>query len=164
MFQTNDSISPIRRAGPGDAETIATLVGELLTEIMQTTRVAAFEFNQAATQNRARDLLERELYVVFIARHPKTTAETGFISLCETHALYAEGAFGIIPELFVRPAYRSFGTGAALLDAARHYGQTRGWKRLEVTTPPLPDFQRTMRFYETRGFSVSGGRKMRRLL
>ena len=126
MLHSNEPSTFIRRAGPGDAETIATLVGELLSEIMQTTGVAAFEFNQTATQNRALDLLERELYVVFIARHPKTTAETGFISLCETHALYAEGAFGIIPEFFVRPAYRSFGTGAALLETARHFGQTKG--------------------------------------
>ncbi len=48
-----------------------------------------------------------------------------------------------------------------LLDAAREYGVRHGWTRLEVTTPPLPQFDRALAFYEREGFSISGGRKLK---
>ena len=85
----------------------------------------------------------------------------GFLALYESFALYAEGSFGTIPELFVRPAYRSNGVGAALLLEAKRMGQAKGWRRLEVTTPPLPQFDRTLAFYQQQGFSISGGRKLK---
>ena len=34
-------------------------------------------------------------------------------------------------------------------------------ERLEVTTPPLPEFERTLSFYETNNFEISGGRKLK---
>jgi GNAT superfamily N-acetyltransferase len=86
------------------------------------------------------------------------------VALCECHALYAEGAFGTIPELYVRPDYRTRKLGRRLVNEAKAFGATRGWKRLEVTTPPLPQFDRTLAFYEREGFSVAGGRKLKTLL
>jgi epoxyqueuosine reductase len=50
------------------------------------------------------------------------------------------------------------------LPAAKEYGRHKGWKRLEVTTPPLPEFDRTFHFYETQGFDIAGGKKMKVLL
>jgi hypothetical protein len=50
------------------------------------------------------------------------------------------------------------------MQAAKEYGRGKGWKRLEVTTPPLPEFDRTFHFYETHGFDVAGGKKMKVLL
>jgi hypothetical protein len=47
------------------------------------------------------------------------------------------------------------------LEQARRLGQSRGWRRLEVTTPPLPQFDRTLAFYQRQGFSISGGRKLK---
>ncbi|OGW49676.1 MAG: GNAT family N-acetyltransferase, partial [Nitrospirae bacterium RBG_19FT_COMBO_58_9] len=85
----------------------------------------------------------------------------GFLALYESYALYAEGSFGTIPELFVRPAYRSSGVGATLISEAQGVGQARGWSRIEVTTPPLPQFDRTLAFYQQQGFSISGGRKLK---
>ena len=38
---------------------------------------------------------------------------------------------------------------------------SRGWTRLEVTTPPLPQFDRTLAFYEREGFAISGGCKLK---
>jgi GNAT superfamily N-acetyltransferase len=84
--------------------------------------------------------------------------------LYESYALYAEGIYGTIPELYVRPAYRSLGIGRRLVAGAKDYGAERGWTRIEVTTPPLPQFDRTLAFYERQGFAVSGGRKLRVLL
>ena len=85
----------------------------------------------------------------------------GCLTLTENRALYAEGAFGIIPEMYVRPAFRSRAVGAMLLAEAKQVARLRRWTRLEVTTPPLPQFDRTLAFYERQGFNISGGRKMK---
>ena len=101
--------------------------------------------------------------MVFVARDENRTP-AGFIALHESRALYAGGVFGTIPELYVRPAFRSQGLGRLLIDAACSHGGERGWLRLEVTTPPLPNFDRTASFYEREGFAVTGGRKLKRPL
>lgn len=154
----------IERARTADARAVAAMTGELLDEIMVVVGVRAFHFDLAQATERATEFLEREQYFVFLAREARAGGEVGFAALCESRALYAEGAFGILPEFYVRPAYRSAGVGRRLVEAARAFSRARGWKRLEVTTPPLPEFERTLRFYEREGFSISGGRKLRALL
>lgn len=124
-------------------------------------RSQASRFDLAQTLARVRTLLEQEIDVVFLACVDGVSAPVGVITLCESHALYAEGSFGIIPELYVRPQSRGGGVGARLLEAVTQVGLARGWTRLEVTTPPLPEFQRTLRFYENAGFGVTGGRKLK---
>jgi len=153
----------IQQAHAKDAPAIAILVGELLAEIMNAIDAQAFNFNLQETVARLETYLATGTYVVFVAR-PAGGDPVGFVALCECHALYAEGAFGTIPELYVRPAYRTRKLGMRLVSEARAYGMTRGWKRLEVTTPPLPQFDRTLAFYVREGFSVAGGRKLRTLL
>jgi len=153
----------IQPAQAKDAPAIAILVGELLAEIMHAIDVQAFNFNLQETAARLETYLANGTYVVFVAR-PASGDPVGFVTLCECHALYAEGAFGTIPELYVRPAYRTRRLGMRLVSEARAYGTAQGWKRLEVTTPPLPQFDRTLAFYEREGFSVAGGRKLRMLL
>ena len=92
------------------------------------------------------------------------TSSCGFIAVYESQALYAEGRFGILPELYVRPQYRSQGVGRRLVAGVKDYAAEEGWTRIEVTTPSLPQFERTLAFYEREGFAVSGGRKLRVLL
>lgn len=150
----------LHKAAVGDAPEVAAMVGELLAEIMNAIGSAAFNFDLAATTSRLTDFLAREKYFVFIARSGSGGA-AGFIALYESHALYAEGAFGTIPELYVRPRYRASGLGLRLVSEARAFGASRGWTRLEVTTPPLPQFDRTLAFYEREGFAISGGRKLK---
>ncbi len=147
----------IQRAFTGDAPDVAVMVGELLTEIMNTIGVRAFNFDLAETALRLRDFLSREKYFVFVARS-EGGSPAGFIALSESYALYAEGVFGTIPELYVRPAFRARGFGLGLVSEAKSFGASRGWTRLEVTTPPLPQFGRTLAFYEREGFAISGGR------
>lgn len=149
----------IEKATPSDAPGIAAMVGALLNEIMDAIGQQAFHFDLAETEQRLARFLREGKYFVFLAKAP--SGDAGFIALAESHALYAEGAFGIIPELYVRPAYRSLGTGEALVNAARQFAVEKGWTRLEVTTPPLPQFDRTLRFYEKQGFSIAGGRKLK---
>jgi GNAT superfamily N-acetyltransferase len=144
----------IDHAQADDAPIIAQMVGELLREIMAAIGTQAFSFHQEETEARARSWMTDGKYRVVLARDAD-------LALYESFALYAEGSFGTIPELFVRPAYRSNGVGAALLLEAKCMGQAKGWRRLEVTTPPLPQFDRTLAFYQQQGFSISGGRKLK---
>ena len=153
----------IHRATVAEAEEIAQMVGELLTEIMNTIGVQAFNFSVDDTTARLKDFIDREKYGVFVAYDSDHRA-IGFVTLCESYALYAEGAFGTIPELYVRPEHRSKDVGLRLISAAKSFGVARGWKRLEVTTPPLPQFDKTLAFYEREGFAITGGRKLKVLL
>lgn len=149
----------IAQAKPSDAPLVAELVGELLQEIMAAIGAKAFGFSHVETEERARRWLADGTYTVLLAHDGEAAA--GFLALSESHALYAEGAFGTIPELYVRPAFRSRKVGTMLMAEAKHLAGEKGWTRLEVTTPPLPQFDRTMAFYERQGFSISGGRKMK---
>ena len=149
----------IDRARTEDAPIVAALVGELLAEITQAVGATAFRFELAKSNVEARRLIEAGSYIAFLARCDGEAI--GLISLYESYALYAEGTFGTIAELYVRPAFRSAGVGRLLAGAARDFGAGRGWTRLEVTTPPLPAFDRTLAFYEREGFAVTGGRKLK---
>jgi GNAT superfamily N-acetyltransferase len=148
-----------RKAVSSDAPLVADLVGELLQEIMTAIGAKAFGFSRVETETRARVWLADGTYTVLLAYDNEKVA--GFLALSESRALYAEGTFGTIPELYVRPAFRSCNVGTALVAEAARMSRARGWTRLEVTTPPLPQFDRTLAFYERQGFSISGGRKMK---
>lgn len=149
----------ITQAQPEDAAAVATLVGELLHEIMAAVSDKVFNFHHTDTEARAAAWLQDGCYSVLLARDGNVPI--GFLALYQSYALYTEGIYGTIPEFYVRPVHRSQGVGAALLEQARRLGQSRGWRRLEVTTPPLPQFDRTLVFYQREGFSISGGRKLK---
>jgi len=151
----------IARAQPADAAKIAELVGELLHEIGMAIGSSVFSFDSADTETRARTWLINGTYTVFVAYSHGGNEVMGFVAVYESYGLYAEGVFGTIPELYVRPAFRSQGVGARLLAEAKQFATSRQWTRLEVTTPPLPQFDRTLAFYERHDFRLSGGRKMR---
>jgi GNAT superfamily N-acetyltransferase len=153
----------IQKATVTDAHSIAVMVGELLNEIMLTIGINSFNFSLEETKDRLIDFIDQEKYFVFVALNEHSDP-VGFVALFEGHALYAEGAFGIIPELFVRPEFRSQNIGLRLVNQAKAFGCSRGWKRLEVTTPPLPQFDKTVSFYEREGFEITGGRKLKVLL
>jgi GNAT superfamily N-acetyltransferase len=152
----------ITPAGIEDADTVATMVGELLHDIMAAVNEKVFGFDHDDTVGRVRAWMKKGLYTVLLAR--LDSKPVGFLALYESYALYTEGVYGTIPEFYVRSAYRSQGIGSALLIEAKAIGHQRGWKRLEVTTPPLPQFDRTLSFYQRNGFTISGGRKLKLIL
>ena len=152
----------VDKATPAQSGQIALMVGELLIEIMANIGVRAFNFNLEETTERLRDFLQSRKYYVFVAREADHFA--GFIALYESYALYAEGAFGTIAELYVRSEQRSRGVGKMLIAKAKQLAVARAWRRLEVTTPPLPQYDRTLKFYEQEGFSIAGGRKLKVVL
>jgi GNAT superfamily N-acetyltransferase len=73
----------------------------------------------------------------------------------------SEGAYGTIPELYVTRNWRSRSVGQQLLNEVAKFAKKKGWRRIEVTTPPLPEFDRTLRFYHNNGFEITGGRKLK---
>jgi len=154
----------IHPAGQNDLDRVAELVEELLGEIMDALGTQEFHFNRGEAKARAGDFLRRGVYFPFIAWSIEPRQALGLICLYESHALYAEGDFGTIAELYVRPAFRSQGVGALLLEQARAFGGAKAWTRLEVTTPPLPLFDKTLAFYERHGFAITGGRKLKTIL
>jgi len=149
----------IVKATKDDAYDLSILTGKLLNEIMDKIDVKAFNFDQEQTQQRAYDLISKDLYFAFIAK--KDNKAIAFVSMYESYALYSEGAYGTIPELFVDEEYRCENIGKQLLDKVREFAKSRQWKRVEVTTPPLPQFDRTLKFYENNEFEISGGRKLK---
>ncbi|WP_447968422.1 N-acetyltransferase family protein [Nitrospira sp. M1] len=154
----------IRQTTVSDASAIAFMVYDLLQEVMQETNVSSFDVSLDLMKAQARQYIEAEQYVVFLAVLPDREEPLGLLSVCECCALYAGGTFGVIPECYVRQDFRSQGIGGLLIAAVKDYGKQKGWKRLEVTTPPLPTFRRTFSFYQKVGFDVSGGRKLKVLL
>jgi len=67
-------------------------------------------------ENDCRNFLKSGRYAVYLAQAAGAQC-AGFATLCESHALYAGGSFGIIQEFYVEPQFRSAGLGRRLLDA-----------------------------------------------
>ena len=151
----------IRQAQTADAPGIVSVVGELLNEIIAAIDSKVFGFDPAETEARARAWMADRLYTVLLVHTDGASTAIGFLALYESFALYAEGAFGTIPELYVRQDFRSQGVGARLVAEAKQFSTAKRWTRLEVTTPPLPQFEHALTFYTRQEFSISGGRKMK---
>ncbi|MDD3598309.1 GNAT family N-acetyltransferase [Sulfuricurvum sp.] len=151
----------VKRATHEHSAQTAVLVGELLQEIMDRIGIDVFHFDLQETKERLADFIVTEKNFVFIAVDNEEKEIIGFVTIYEGYALYAEGAFGTMAELYVQPSYRSQGIGKMLIQSVREFGNQRGWKRIEVTTPPLPQFDLTLAFYEREGFEISGGRKLK---
>ena len=150
----------VDQAHPADAEEIASLIGKLLEEIMTAVNAKVFSFDAAKSASQLCQLIEMGRYVVFVARESGGRI-VGVATLTESSAFYAGGSIGTIPEFYVVPERRSSGVGSMLAAAAQAYARFHGWQRLEVMTPPLPQFERTLSFYQSQGFSITGGRKLK---
>jgi GNAT superfamily N-acetyltransferase len=153
----------ITEATAEDAPTVARLVKALTDEICQRS-AAHFDVDLVVSTALCRKLIEQGHYRVLLAIEQQGGETVGCATLCESHALYAEGSFGIIQEFYILPHYRSQQIGAQLMAAVIAQARERNWKRLELCTPPLPAFERTIVFYMQNGFEITGGRKMKRVL
>ena len=149
-------------ASPNDARIVAALVMDLTAEISRRMSTQKFDLGSDETMARCEEFLVAGHYAAIIGfAHDAAVAVA---TLTETHALYAGGKMGVIQEFYVTPEYRSTGVGAKLIAAVREHGQRHGWACLELCTPPLPEFERTLEFYRTNGLSPVGGRKMRQTI
>ena len=150
----------IRQALPDDAPLVADFALRLQEEIAERTGAQEVESDPEALTLLCLKLLEEEHYTSLIATEEESGRTLGVANLCESFALYAGGNFGIIQEFYVLPAYRSQDVGAALLGAVADLARSRSWTRVELCTPPVPEFSRTLGFYERYGYTVTDGRKM----
>lgn len=144
------------------ADEAARLAVCLTNEIMDRTGGKFFDVDLPLATRLCRSFIEQGHYTVVAAEEAGEII--GFGTLCESRSLYAEGVFGIVQEFYVMPEYRSRRVGAGLMDRIVEYARSRGWKRLELCTPPVPEFDRTVKFYESNGFEITGGYKMKRSL
>lgn len=101
----------VYKAKPEEADVIAAMAGELLSEIMRTSSPPAFHFDRSETMARARAFLTRETYIVFVATDSASEVDLGFVACRDGCALYAEGVFAVISEFYVRSNFRSCGIG-----------------------------------------------------
>lgn len=141
------------------AAEIGRLATCLTQEIIERTGVRHFDVDEARAIALCREFLTQGCYQVMAAFEGERVL--GFGALCESCSLYAEGRFGIIQEFYVLPEWRSHGVGEALLREITALGRAQGWTRLELCTPPLPVFERTVAFYQRNGFARVGGYKMK---
>lgn len=145
-----------------DYEVIDNLFKMLINEIIMNTTGDQSLFKVSETIEIYKQGLSQGLYRIFKATDLEIQKTIGFISICESFSLYADGSFGIIQELFVLKEYRSKNVGEKLLSQAVNYGKEKEWKRLEVCTPPLPEFERSFEFYAKNGFVITGGKKLKK--
>ena len=90
----------VQMASPEDAAEIAQQVGALLGEIMDATGQKAFNFKFEDARSRLSDFLRQGKYFALVTRM-ESGEISGFVTMYESFAIYAEGAFGTIAELFV---------------------------------------------------------------
>jgi GNAT superfamily N-acetyltransferase len=134
----------------------------LTEEISDALGAKLFDLGLEQSTEVCRALLAEGRYLVLIAE--MDGKPVGFAGLSEGRALYAGGAMATLQEFYVDRSCRSRGIGAKLVQAAVELAREKGWHRLEVCTPPLPQFDRTLAFYERNGFEITGGRKLKRLI
>ncbi|MBF0273964.1 MAG: GNAT family N-acetyltransferase [Nitrospinae bacterium] len=151
----------IQQAVIEDSQAITEMVKELTDEIIATMDDVAFNIDVIKLTKKCRELIEKNNYFIFLAFKENEKGPVGFVSLSESYALYAEGEFGIIQEFYVKQEFRSEGIGRELTKKAVAFGKNKGWKRLEVNTPPLPQWNKSAKFYQKEGFEFSGGRKLK---
>ena len=141
------------------ASIIGELVIELTQEICERTHVEHFNIDLDGTINQCEQLLNDGHYAAIIGFSGDIAVAVATIS--ETYALYAGGKIGVIQEFYVAPNARSLGVGAELIEQVKTYGEKKCWSCIELCTPPLPEFERTVSFYQENGLIPVGGRKMR---
>lgn len=141
------------------SEEIAKLAVCLTNEIIERTGVKHFDVDVTLAIELCDKYVSSGIYHVMAALDGDKVI--GFGAICESHSLYAEGSFGIIQEFYVVPEYRSKEIGKFLIQAIVEFAKEQRWKRLELCTPPIPEFDRTVDFYKSNGFEITGGYKMK---
>lgn len=101
-------------------------------------------------------MAQDDRFWAFIAEHQGEAV--GLITLNECCSIYAGGSFGEIPELYVAPQWRSRALGEQLIDHAKAFARSRGWKNIEVGAPDLERWSRSIAFYKRLGFVEVGPR------
>jgi GNAT superfamily N-acetyltransferase len=136
----------------GEADDVFAEVLKLLAELGE-------EEDELGELSREKVLKEWQIagdrFQVFAAKNSDENI-VGILTLSETFAIYANGNYGIINEMYTDPSCRSAGVGAELIQAAVEYGKQKGWLRIDVTAPESERWARAKHFYEKQGFVFTG--------
>lgn len=141
------------------SEDIAKLAVCLTNEIIERTGTKHFDVDVPLAIDLCENYVSNGLYHLMAAFDRDKII--GFGAICESRSLYAKGSFGIIQEFYVMPEYRCKEVGKSLIREIVEYAKKQKWKRLELCTPPVPEFDRTVEFYQANGFEITGGYKMK---
>jgi ribosomal protein S18 acetylase RimI-like enzyme len=135
----------IRRGGPGDAETIGSMLHAFNTEYEEATPDAE------ELARHARPLLESgEMTALFAGDGPD-----GFCLFRLQRSLYTGRPDAYIQELWVVPERRGLGLGRALLEAALAAAREAGATHVELNTSE--DDREARSLYESTGFTNREG-------
>ena len=129
-------------------ELVAALLHELGEEGDETGALDVAELTAAWRNDRAH-------HCAFLAYDDDPNL-VGVATVSTAFALYAQGRYGIINEMYVSPDHRSLGVGTRLVEAIKDHGREQGWRRIHVTAPEAARWERTRRFYEDKGFEFAG--------
>jgi len=151
-----------REANVKDSSIIGSLVVALTSEISELTKAQHFDIDLVGTTQRCHELINEGHYFAIIGIHHDSPVAV--VTMTETYALYAGGKIGVIQEFYVDPEFRASGVGSMLIEQVKIYGKQHDWSCIELCTPPLPEFERTLNFYQKNGLIPVGGRKMRQTL
>ncbi len=97
----------------------------------------------------------QDRFTAFLARDEDNTT-LGVITLVESFAIYADGSYGVINELYVLPEHRDKKIGKILIETVKEYGRQCGWPRIEVDAPLGEEWERAVAFYVREGFAHTG--------
>ena len=119
-------------------------------------------FNKIETMQRAKSLIEQGKYWVYLACQYEVRGGSWFcVDVRKLRSVFGRGLWHDSRTLCSSLLGDPKGIGRSLLKKTMGFGRDKGWKRLEVTTPPLPHFERTLYFYQVNGFEIVGGRKLK---
>nr|CRH04416.1 putative GCN5-related N-acetyltransferase [Candidatus Magnetococcus massalia] len=152
----------VRLAQQTDAPQVVALVDELLREIMQRSEMPAFALDSHQSRQQLTRWLAEGSYTVLLAE--EADQAVGCLTMEHGRALYAQGRCATVREFYVAPHRRSQGVGKQLMERAIRRAASQGLRRLELTTPPIPAFERSVGFYQKHGFEITGGYKMKRII
>ncbi len=145
-----------------DSKIIGSLVVDLTTEISEVTKAQHFDIDLNGTIQRCSELISDGHYSAIIGVYENKPIAVA--TMTETYALYAGGKIGVIQEFYVSPECRTSGIGSMLIEQVQNHGVKHNWSCIELCTPPLPEFEQTLNFYQKNGLIAVGGRKMRQAL
>jgi len=142
----------IEKLAVGEADIVFDRVIRLLRELGE----EGEELGELARDRVLEKWKEREDKYFVLAARNEGGEILGILTLSVAFAIYANGEYGVIDEMYVDPAYRSAGIGALLVKETIRIARDRGWTRIDVTAPESERWERTRRFYEKQGFVFTG--------